>query len=155
MTGVQTCALPISAIDTKHVSVGQCVVVLTMARLIREHPEWSVEEARAKAEEVSRKVHMCFVPDTLEFLRAGGRVSNAAALCGALLKIHPRIEILDGYLKATKKHRGTMKKIAPQLVRDYIAEQDLNKEELWLIWAPGLDEEIKREAEEAALECGV
>lgn len=145
----------VTAIDTKHVSVGQCVVVLTMARLIREHPEWSVEEARAKAEEVSRKVHMCFVPDTLEFLRAGGRVSNAAALCGALLKIHPRIEILDGYLKATKKHRGTMKKIAPQLVRDYIAEQDLNKEELWLIWAPGLDEEIKREAEEAALECGV
>ena len=54
----------VTAIDTKHVSVGQCVVVLTMAKLIREHPEWSVEEARAKAEEVSRKVHMCFVPDT-------------------------------------------------------------------------------------------
>jgi DegV family protein with EDD domain len=145
----------VTALDTKHVSVGQYVAVTTAAKLIREHPEWSVEEARDRAEEISRRVRMCFVPDTLEFLRAGGRVSNAAALCGALLKIHPRIEILDGYLKATKKHRGTMKKIAPQLVRDYIAEQNLNKDEIWLIWAPGLDEEIKREAQEAARLSGV
>lgn len=145
----------VTALDTKHVSAGQYVVVTTMAKLIGQHPEWSVEEAREKAREVSQKVRMCFVPDTLEFLRAGGRVSNAAALCGALLKIHPRIEILDGYLKATKKHRGTMKKVAPQLVRDYIAGQALNKDEIWLIRAPGLDGEIRREAEEAARSCGI
>lgn len=144
----------ITSIDTKHVSVGQYVVVTTMAKLLKEHPEWGMKEALERAEEVSKRVSMCFVPDTLEFLRAGGRVSNAAALCGALLKIHPRIEILDGYLQATKKHRGNMVKLAPQLVREYIKEKDLDLEELWLISSPGLDEEVIKKAEDAALAYG-
>lgn len=144
----------ITSIDTKHVSVGQYVVVTTMAKLLKEHPEWGIEEAKKKAQEISERVRMCFVPDTLEFLRAGGRVSNAAALCGALLKIHPRIEILDGYLQATKKHRGSMQKVAPQLVRDYISENDFDLRELWLICSPGLDGEIMKKAEQEALAQG-
>ena len=143
------------AIDTKQVSAGQCAAVLAMAGLLREHPEWTLQEAQEKALELSAKVKMCFVPDKLEFLRAGGRVSNAAALCGALLKIHPLIEILDGRLQATKKLRGSMKKIAPQLVEDYIKKQNLDLEEIWLIRAPGLSEEVQRQAEAAAYNCGV
>ncbi len=73
----------VTAIDTKHVSVGQCVVVLTMAKLIREHPEWSVEEARAKAEEVSRKVHMCFVPDIGILTRRGKGQQRGGIVRGA------------------------------------------------------------------------
>lgn len=145
----------VASIDTKQVSAGQYAVVVTMARLLKEHPEWGIKEALSKAEEVSKSVSMCFVPDTLEFLRAGGRVSNAAALCGALLKLHPRIEILDGYLQATKKHRGSMKKVIPQLVKDYIEEKGLSSDELWLIQTPGLDAEIIKQAEETALACGV
>lgn len=144
----------ITSVDTKQVSVGQYAVVITMAKLIKEHPEWTVEEAAEKAREVSESVHMCFVPDTLEFLRAGGRVSNAAALCGSLLKIHPQIEILDGYLQATKKRRGSMKKIAPQLTANYMKEQQLDLEEIWLIYSPGLDEEVKELSEAAARQCG-
>lgn len=145
----------VTSVDTKQVSAGQYAVVIEMAKLLKEHPEWEIDEAAAKAKELSKNVAMCFVPDTLEFLRAGGRVSNAAALCGALLRLHPRIEILDGYLQATKKYRGSMKKVVPQLVKDYIREQNLVSEELWLIWAPGLSEEIKKQAETAARECGV
>ena len=145
----------VTCVDTKHVSAGQYAVVIRMAKLLKEHPEWSVEEAAKKAEEVSRSVKMCFVPDTLEFLRAGGRVSNAAAIAGSLLKIHPRIEILDGYLQATKKHRGNMKKIAPKLVKEYIEEQNLDKEEIHLVWSTGFGEDTKKAAEEAAYECGV
>lgn len=145
----------VTGIDTKQVAAGQYAVVITMAKLLERHPEWGIKEAREMAEKISKSVSMCFVPDTLEFLRAGGRVSNAAALCGALLKIHPRIEIQDGYLQATKKHRGSMKKIVPQLVKDYIAEKNLDTEELWLIHAPGLDQAVMNQAEEAARSCGV
>lgn len=144
----------IVSMDTKQVSAGQYVAVVTMAKLLREHPEWTAEQAVGKAKEVSAKVRMCFVPDKLEFLRAGGRVSNAAALCGALLKIHPQIEIIDGYLQATKKLRGSMKKIAPQLVKDYIEGQKLDLEEIWLIHAPGFSGEVKELAEKAAYDCG-
>lgn len=145
----------VTSIDTKHVSVGQYVVVVTMAELLKKHPEWTVQEAALKAKEVSESVRMCFVPDKLEFLRAGGRVSNAAALCGALLKIHPQIEILDGYLTATKKHRGSMKKIVSQLTENYIREQKLNLDEIWLICSPRMSEEVRQKAERAALDCGV
>lgn len=136
-------------------SAGQYVVVITMARLLREHPEWTIDDALTTAQALSDQVHMCFVPDTLEFLRAGGRVSNATAICGTLLKIHPCIEILNGYLKATKKQRGNMKKIVPRLISDYIAEQNLGKEELWLIQTPGLSEEIMKVAEQTAYDEGI
>ena len=144
----------VTSIDTKHVSVGQYAVVVTMAELLKKHPEWTVQEAALKAKEVSESVRMCFVPDKLEFLRAGGRVSNAAALCGALLKIHPQIDILDGYLTATKKLRGSMKKIVSQLTANYIREQKLNLDEIWLICSPRMSEEVRQKAERAALDCG-
>ena len=145
----------ITSIDTKQVSAGQYAVVITMAKLLKEHPEWTIQDAKAKAEEISASIHMSFLPDKLEFLRAGGRVSNAAAICGTLLKIHPCIEILDGHLQATKKSRGSMKKIVPQLVQEYLNDPKLDKKEIWMIWAPGLDEEIIKLAEKTALHCGV
>lgn len=145
----------VACVDTKQVSAGQAAVVIQMAKRLREHPEWDVERAAQEAESVSRSVKMCFVPETLEFLRAGGRVSNGAALAGSLLKIHPRIEIRDGCLQAAKKHRGTMMKIVPKLVKDYIEEQQLSKDEIYLIWSPGLEEKTRKAAEEAAYESGM
>lgn len=82
-------------------------------------------------------------------------MSNAAALCGALLKIHPQIDILNGYLKATKKHRGSMKKIVGQLTENYIREQKFSLDEVWLICSPRMSDEVRRRAEQAALNCGV
>lgn len=145
----------VTCVDTRQVSAGQYAVVVKMAELMRKHPEWTVKEAAREAVSLSGRVKMCFVPDTLEFLRAGGRVSNAAALAGSLLKLHPCIEILNGYLQATKKYRGNMSKIVPRLVREYIAEQKLSLDEIYLIWGPGLLEEIKKAAEKAAYETGV
>lgn len=145
----------ITSVDTRQVSAGQYAVVITMAKLLKEHPEWTIQDARAKAEELSANIHMCFIPDKLEYLRAGGRVSNAVAICGTLLKIHPRIEILDGYLRATQKSRGTMKKIVPHLVQEYLDDPAVLKDEIWMICAPGLDREIQKSAELTALSCGV
>lgn len=145
----------VTFVDTKQVSAGQYAAVVTMAQRLKKHPEWTIQEAAQEAEKISRSVNMCFVPDTLEFLRAGGRVSNAAALCGALLKIHPVIEILDGYLKATRKKRGQMQKIVPQLAVEYIRTNNLKKEEIWLIHAPGLSKEIQNECEKAVKDEGV
>lgn len=73
---------------------------------------------------------MCFIPKDMQYLRAGSRVSNAVALCGNLLGIHPVIEIQDGHLIATKKLRSRMSKLAPRLVAEYAAEHDLNRDDL-------------------------
>ena len=145
----------VTSVDTKMVSAGQYAVVLRIARLLAEHPEWGLSESKAAAEDLIPRCRMCFVPDTMEFLRAGGRVSNAAALCGKLLGIHPVIEILDGYLKATHKPRGDMKKIAPKLLEDYVERESLEREEIWLIRTPGLALDTQAAVEKTAQWMGI
>ncbi len=144
----------VTSIDTKSVSVGQYAVVTRTARLLKEHPDWTRKQAVSAVQDLVRHVRMGFIPDKLEYLRAGGRVSNATALCGRLLSIHPLIEILDGRLQATKKYRGKLIQIAPRLVSEFAAKNSLKKEELWMIWSPGLPDEVKEAAENAAHDYG-
>ena len=144
----------ITCLDTKQVSIGQGMVVVQTAKAIRQHPEWTVAQAVAAAQAIVQRANMCFVPSNLDFLRAGGRVSNAMALCGNLLKIHPCIELVDGYLRATKRYRGPMARIAAQLVQDYAQRFSLDREVLWLGHTPGLPPEVRQAAEEAARQLG-
>ena len=108
----------------------------------------------AAANDLIARAKMCFLPDNLEFLRAGGRVSNAVCMGSRILNIHPCIEILDGTLVATKKYRGKMKKIASQLIKDYADSYALKRDTLWLVYTIGLQDEIRISAEETAKECG-
>ena len=144
----------VTAIDTKQVSVGQCAIVVGVAQLLQDNPGMTLQEAVEAANGLIERAKMCFLPDNLEFLRAGGRVSNAAYLGSRVLSLHPCIEILDGKLTATKKYRGQMSKVAPQLIRDYAEKYDLERDCLWLVYTVGLQEEVRRIAEAAAEECG-
>ena len=144
----------VTSLDTKKASAGEYAIVISIARLLEQHPEWEIAQAVTAAEDLIERAQMCFIPDQLEYLRAGGRVSNAAALCGKLLSIHPLIEFQNGYLAATKKLRGKLSKIAPQLVRDYAERNHLERDELWLIWSPGFPEELRLPIEQSARSCG-
>ena len=144
----------VTAVDTKQVSIGQAAVVVEVAKLLEANPEMTVEEAAEGAREIIRRAKMCFLPDNLEFLRAGGRVSNVAYLGSRILSLHPCIEILDGKLVATKKYRGRMEKVAEQLIREYAEKYRLKKDILWFVYTIGLPEEIRRLAEQVAEECG-
>lgn len=144
----------VRSLDTGVACAGQGAVVLSLARLLEENPDWGMEEAAKAAESLIDRVRMCFIPDDLEYLRAGGRVSNAVALAGRVLGIHPLIEFVEGKLVATQKLRGKLLKLAPQLVRDYAARHDLGREELWLIWTPGFPDEVRAAVDAAAKELG-
>jgi len=144
----------VTALDTKQVSFGLGLVVTTVARFIKENPDVSLEVLVEKAKDIIAHAKMCFIPDNLEFLHAGGRVSNAAFLGARILNIHPCIEILDGKLVATKKYRGKMKKVVDKLVREYAEEYKLCKEEVWLGYTIDFSDEAKEWAEKAARECG-
>lgn len=133
----------ISFIDTKHVTVGQCAAVIRLVQELETHPQWTVEQVEAAAERISRSVNMCFIPSNLDYLRAGGRVSNATALCGNILSIHPKIELIDGHLKATRKYRGKMSKVVMSLVSDFVTENNLDRSEIWMGSTPGFSDELK------------
>ena len=140
-------------VDTKHVSVGQCAVVVATAAWLEAHPEATLEEAAAAAEAIALQTKMCFIPKNLDYLRAGGRCSNAAALVGNLLQLHPCIEIIDGRLIAGKKYRGKLAAQAPVLLRDFVAKHELQKDHIYFIHTPYMEEAVRTalDAEAAAL----
>ncbi|MBR5510550.1 MAG: DegV family protein [Lachnospiraceae bacterium] len=144
----------VTAVDTRQVSIGQANIVVAVAQLLQENPQMSVKEAAKKAEELCDRAKMCFLPDDLEFLKAGGRVSNVVCLGSRILGIHPCIEILEGKLVATKKYRGKMIKVVEKLIREYAEEYHLDRENIWFVYTTGLSEEIKQTAEATAKDCG-
>ena len=123
-------------VDTKHVSVGQCAVVVAVSRWLDDHPEATLDEAAEAAQAIAQHTKMCFVPKNLDYLRAGGRCSNAAALVGNLLNLHPCIEIIDGRLMAGKKYRGSLARVAPALLRDFAQKHNLKKEHVYFMKPP-------------------
>jgi DegV family protein with EDD domain len=144
----------ISFIDTKNVTIGQCAAVIRLAQEIEKNPDWAVSEVETAAINIAKSVKMCFIPSNLEYLRAGGRISNATALCGSILSIHPKIEVIDGLLKSTKKYRGKMKKIVLTLMSDYVKEWEFSRDEIWLSSTCGFSESLIEEVINMAYNLG-
>ena len=144
----------VTLLDTQQVSAGQCAVTVRVARLLEEHPEWSVEEARDMAAKIAKKTRMAFIPRNLDFPKAGGRVSNVAALVGNLMRLIPCVDIVDGRLIVTKKYRGRLEKVIPQFIREYVEENRLEREELWAVITPGFTDDLKALVEKTAGELG-
>ena len=130
-------------VDTKHVSVGQCAVVVAVAEWLKQHSEATLDEAVAAAVRIGEGTKMCFVPDNLDYLRAGGRCSNAVALVGNLLQLHPCIEIIDGKLIAGKKYRGKLSKVASVLLSEFAAKHQLEKDHIYFINTPYMAEDVR------------
>ncbi|MDU5111886.1 MAG: DegV family protein [Clostridium sp.] len=144
----------VTSIDTKHVSIGQAAVVIEAARYLKENPNAIMEELIKEVSNICRRSQMCFIPCELEYLRAGGRVSNAVFIGGKILRIHPSIEIENGYLVAKKKYRGKMESIVPRLIEEYSKMKNLDKKEVYLLWSIGLTYTVRRAAEDKAKEIG-
>lgn len=66
----------VTAIDTMQVSVGQAAVVVAVAELLTSQPELTIAQAAEAAKELISRAKMCFLPDNLEFLRAGGVITT-------------------------------------------------------------------------------
>lgn len=141
-------------IDTLNVTGGLAAIVIYAATLLEEDPFIDHANFIQKIEAVIPKTRLAFIPDTLEFLKAGGRVSNITFIGGSLLKIKPCIEIKEGKLVPTRKYRGKMSNVAEKLVRDYLNKYDINRKKLYFIYSVGLDESIKKRMEEIVKEEG-
>ncbi len=144
----------ITSIDTKSCSAGQALVVLKMAEYLEKNPLASIQDIKETADGLIKNIRMGFLPGDLVYLKAGGRVSNAAYLGAKILSLNPLIEINDGRLVSTKKYRGSMLIIAPKLIKDYSEKHSLSRDLLAFIYSGTLDERLKGKAEQTALSCG-
>ncbi|MEK3797362.1 DegV family protein [Peribacillus sp. FSL H8-0477] len=141
-------------IDTLNVTGGLAAIVMYAVTMLEEEPTISHVNLIEKIESVVPKTKFAFIPGSLDFLRAGGRVSNVAYIGGSLLKVKPCIELKEGKLVSTKKYRGNMSKVAEKLMRDYLDQYDIDRKQLYLIYSIGLDESIKRRVDEITKETG-
>ena len=141
-------------IDTLNVTGGLAAIVMYAVTMLEEEPSISHVHLIEKIESVVPKTKLAFIPGSLDFLRAGGRVSNVAYIGGSLLKVKPCIELKEGKLVSTKKYRGNMSKVAEKLMRDYLNQYDIDRKQLYLIYSIGLDESIKRRVDEITKETG-
>lgn len=142
-------------IDALNVTGGLAAVVMYAVNLLEKEPTIEPVQLVEKVEAIVPKSRLAFVPGSLEFLRAGGRVSNVAYLGGALLKIKPRIELIEGKLVSTKKYRGNMRGVTEKLLQDYLSDYEIDRDQqLFFIYSIGLDESIKQRMDELAKDNG-
>ena len=91
--------------DTLCISGGLGLLVQNMVR--RMEAGMSFDDVIAWGEENKLKIAHRFTVDDLNYLKAGGRVSNASALVGSILSIKPVLYVPDrGTLDVAKKVRG-------------------------------------------------
>ncbi|WP_059173880.1 DegV family protein [Bacillus sp. FJAT-27445] len=141
-------------IDALNVTGGLAAIVMYAVKLLEQEPSIEPERLIEQIEAVVPKSRLAFIPGSLDFLRAGGRVSNVAYLGGALLKIKPVIELIEGKLVSTKKYRGKMSVVAEKLMSEYLSEYNIDREQLYLLYSIGLDDSIKQRMDELAKEAG-
>lgn len=140
--------------DALNVTGGLAAVVMYAAVLLEKEPDIDPVHLVERVEAKVPKSRLAFLPGSLDFLRAGGRVSNMAYLGGALLKIKPCIELVDGKLMSTRKYRGKMEKVAESMFHDYLQQYTIDRQQIYFIYSIGLSETIKQRIEEIALEQG-
>lgn len=69
----------------------------------------SLDSVIESAKQVRDRVHFYFVPETLEYLKKGGRMGTASALLGTILNIRPilTVDMKNGMTHLYEKARGT------------------------------------------------
>ena len=103
-------------VDSKALSSGQGLLVLKACDMRDEGK--TAEEIVATLEELRERINTSFVPDNLDYLHKGGRVSGMVKTVAGMFKIHPQILMDDGQLVPGKKYKGKMSVLIKQYVDD-------------------------------------
>lgn len=133
----------IHLVDAKNVTIGLSAIVIATAQFIEENPDATPEDIIAYVEDVRDRTRLVFLPKTLLYLKAGGRVSNLAFHGANLLKLHPTIILEDGYLVSGKKYRGSFERCINKMVADFFKDFDIDPSSVLVGGAPGVTDEHK------------
>ena len=106
----------VRVIDSMALSSGQGLLVLKACDMRDEGK--SAAEIEEAALEIRTRINTSFVPDSLDYLHKGGRVSGMVKVAAAAFKIHPLIMMDEGQLVPGKKYKGKMAVLIKQYVED-------------------------------------
>lgn len=94
----------IEILDSRTTCMAMGYTVLAAAEAARKGK--CLDDVLAVAKGVQERCHLFFIPDTLEYLKKGGRIGGAAAILGSLLQIKPILHLADGKVEVLEKARG-------------------------------------------------
>lgn len=127
-----------------------------VARWLRENPDATPYDIREFVADQSRRIRFAFLPGELKFLRAGGRLTNAAFLGATLLRIKPTIEMVDGRLVATKKRTGSIRKCMTELCEHFCTREPMDLSRVCFTYTSGdePDERVRQACEKVVRHHG-
>lgn len=142
-------------VDSKNVTVGLANVVISTAEFIKENPNTTADEIIKFVEDIRERTRFVFLPQSLLYLKAGGRISNVSYLGAMLLKIYPTINLENGYLVAGTKYRGSFKTAYKKMIDDFFERFDIDKSMIRLVRVQDLSDSHMSEIEEILKDYGV
>ena len=119
----------ISVVDSGAAAIGVYMMVDAAARAVA--AGWEKERILQTLEYIKKNRTLLFMPDSLEYLKRGGRIGGAAAMVGTLLQVKPILYfnpdkngIIDVYEKIRTREKG-LQRILAELDRAYRQSPDL------------------------------
>ncbi len=103
----------ITIIDTRTTSAALAFLVLAAAQWAEEGLDRAGISDRVR--QATTEIGSFFIPDTLEYLKKGGRIGGAQALLGSLLQIKPVLYFFEGKIEILDKVRTRRKAIQRML----------------------------------------
>ena len=110
----------VRVIDSKSAVGGMRILVEEINR----HRDESLDALEQRLLALVPRIRVCAIPETLDYLHQGGRLSKTAWAVGSMLQLKPLISLdsADGSVKVLGKVRGTKK--AMQALVDYLEKCD-------------------------------
>ena len=104
---------PISVVDSLSTSLGMYMLVESALGKIAAGA--TRQEVAVHLEELKGRLNILFVVDTLEYLAKGGRIGNARAFLGTLIKVKPLLVLENGVIEPCEQVRSKGKAVARML----------------------------------------
>lgn len=95
----------VHVVDSLNATLGEQILVQYALRLADAGK--AANEIAAELERIKPHVNLIGMPDTLEYLHRGGRISKTVAVLGGALSIRPVLRVADGVVTMIGKARGS------------------------------------------------
>lgn len=112
----------IELIDSRSNCMQMGFQVLQAARVAK--AGGSIEDVIKAANQVASNSRFLFVPDTLKYLKKGGRIGGASALVGTILQIRPILTVENGVTTVFEKVR-TKKRAVDEIIKNVMHDIEL------------------------------
>jgi len=112
--GNEAVVTPVHVVDSLSVSMALGSLVVLAAERARDGV--GVEAIVSELNDWIPRGRICFLLDTLEYLKRGGRIGAAQAFLGSLLKVKPILHVMNGVVEPLDRSRS-VKKATDRMVR--------------------------------------